>query len=275
MGKYCYYNGKYTMTDKVQISPYDLGVLRGYGVFDVMCTKNSKPFFLRDHWKRLQNSAQELQLKIPVTEKEFEKIIIALIKKNGHKESGIRTVLTGGISPDAFSIGQETFYILIEKFNPLPKKIFEKGAKIMTLEYRRHHPHAKITNYVMAIKNLKKKKQVGALEILYTKNGQALEASTSNIFLVKKGKIITPVDDILYGITRKVAIEVAQKAGYEVIERKVKTEEIFSADELFLSASNKDIVPVVKVDGKNIGDGKPGNITKKIMAAFQKFCREY
>jgi branched-chain amino acid aminotransferase len=275
MKQFAYYNGKIMPVSKISISPYDLGILRGYGVFDVMCTKNGKPLLLHDHWKRLVNSARELQLRIPVSEKAYKAIVQKLIKNNGHKESTIRTVLTGGVSADAFSIGRETFYIMVEKFKPLPKEIFEKGAKVMTLEYQRHHPHAKITNYVMAIKNLKRKKQLGALEILFTKDGKALEASTSNFFIVKKKKLITPVDDILHGITKKLVISLAKKAKIPVVQRTVKVAELFTADELFLSASNKDIVPIIQVDNKKIGNGKPGNITRLLMDVFHDFSLKY
>jgi branched-chain amino acid aminotransferase len=270
-----YFNGKIMPVGKIKLSPYDLGVLRGYGVFDVMCTKNGKPLHLPDHWKRLVNSARELQLKIPVSRKEFENVVKKLIRLNGYSESTIRTVLTGGISSDAFSIGRETFYIMIEKFKPLSNEIFQKGAKVMTLEYQRHHPRAKITNYVMAIKNLKRKKQLGALEIIYIKNGKALEASTSNFFIVKKKKLITPVEDILHGITRKIVIDLAKKQKIPVIQRKVTAKEMLSSDEIFLSASNKDIVPIIQVDNKKIGSGKPGPVTRYLLKAFQDFSKCY
>lgn len=274
--RYGYLNGKITTLDKIKISPYDMGLLRGYGVFDVMRTQNGKPFFLDGHWKRLQNSAQELNLKVPVNKKEFQKIIIKLLKLNGFNESIMRTVLTGGASGDGFTFeNRETFYILIEKFKPLAGEYFNRGADVITLEYLRDIPRAKITNYIAAIKNQKEKKKKRALEIIYTNRGKVLEMSTSNLFMVKKGKLITPKKNILFGITRNLVIELAKKNGFDIREREIKTGELFSADEVFLTASNKDIVPVVKVDGKKIGNGKVGKMTKELMTIFQEFAKKY
>lgn len=271
-----YFNGKIIASDKIKISPYDLGVLRGYGVFDVMRTQNGKLFLLKDHWKRLQNSARELNLKIPVSKKELQEIIIKLLKLNGFKESIIRTVLTGGTSKDGFTFeNKESFYILIERFSPLPRECFTKGVNVITLEYLRDVPEAKIINYIAAIKNQKEKNKRRSLEIIYTSKGKALEASTSNLFIIKNGKLITPKKNILLGITRKLTMKLAKENGFKVFEREIKTGELFSADEMFLTASNKDIVPVVKADGKKIGDGKVGKITKDLMKIFQKFAENY
>lgn len=274
--RYCYFNGKITALDKIKISPYDLGILRGYGVFDAMCTKNGKPFLLNDHWKRLQNSARELNLKIPVSRKEFQEIVTKLLKLNGFKKSYVRTILTGGISKDAFTpCGKETFFILMERFCPLPSSVFSKGANIITLEYQRDFPRAKTTAYIIALKKQKLKEKKKSLEIVYLKRGRVLEASTSNIFIVKNKVLVTPKDDILLGTTRNLIVKLARQDKLKILERKITLKELFSADEVFLTATNKDIVPVVKVDGKKIGDGKVGKITKELMKIFQKFAENY
>ena len=276
MKKYCYFNGKITTIDKIKISPYDIGLLRGYGVFDVMKTVGENPFLLGGHWKRFQNSAKELGLKIPISKKKYQEIIKKLIKKNGHKKSTIRTVLTGGVSSDAFSFERkETFFILIEKFKLLPSNVYKKGTNIITSEYQRDLPHAKISNYIIAIKNQKLKKQKKALEIIYTQKNRASEATTSNFFIVKNEKLITAKKDILHGITRNLVIELARENGFKVQERDIKINELFSADEIFLTASNKDIVPAVSVDGKKIGKGKVGNVTKELMKLFKDFEKLY
>lgn len=277
MKKYCHFNGKITTLDKVKISPYDIGMLRGYGVFDVMCTQNGKAFLLDEHWKRFQNSAKELGLKIPIAKEEYEKIVEKLLRMNNFKKANIRTVLTGGTSANAFAYkpGRETFFILIEKFNALPNEVFEKGAKVITLEYDRDFPRAKVTNYVAAIRKQEEKIRKKALEIIYIRNGKALEASTSNFFIVKNQKLITTKDGILVGITRNLAIELARQNGLKVEERAISEKELFSADEVFLTATNKDIVPIVNVAQRKIGDGKPGKITRQVMEAFQKFAKNY
>ncbi len=271
-----FWNGKICNLDKVQINPYDIGFLRGYGVFDVMCTQNGKPFLLDAHWKRFQNSAKELKLQIPVTKEEYEKIIQKLLASNGFKKSNIRTVLSGGISCDAFSCdGKETFLILVEKFKPLPVEVYEKGAGVITVEHNRHIPRAKITNYVEAIRNQDAKKKKKALEIIFTKNGEALEASTSNFFVVKNNVLATTRDGVLLGTTRNLVVDLARKNKFKVEERKISEKELREADEVFLTATNKDVVPIVKIDGKKIGNGKIGKNTKILMEIFQGFVKNY
>lgn len=277
MKNHCYFNGRITSLEKIKISPYDIGVLRGYGVFDVMRAQNGKPFLFDEHWKRFVNSAKELNLKIPINKEKYKILVERLLKIDYFKKSIIRTVLTGGISENGFlySPKKETFYVIVEKFKPLPEEIFKKGASVITVEYERHIPRAKITNYVMAIKNQGLRINNKALEIIYVKNGKALEASTSNFFIVKKGKIITTKEKILLGTTRNLSLKIAQKAGYKIQEREVKLPEIYSADEMFLTATNKDIVPVVKVDGRKIRNGKVGKITRSLMSDFGDFLKNY
>lgn len=276
MGKnICFFNGKTVSLNKVKIDPYDLGILRGYSVFDVMRVQNEKPFLLDDHWRRLQSSAKELNLKIPVSRKEYGKTVKKLLAANKFKKSIIRTMLTGGISADAMSPGKETFYILIEKFKPLPNLVYKKGAGVITLDYKRDFPQAKISNYITAIRSHGRKNKKGALEIIYTNNGKALEASTSNFFIIKNNILITPKEDILLGMTRNLVIKLAKKAGYKVQERNVKIKELYSADEVFLTASNKDIVPVVKINDRKISNGKIGDITKDLVHLFNVFVKNY
>lgn len=273
----CYFNGKVTTVDKVNISPYDIGFLRGYGVFDVMRTQGKKIFLLDEHWKRLSNSAKELNLTLPVTKEAYEKIVQKLLTLNKFPKSTIRTVLTGGESPNGFQRlpKKETFLILIEKFQSLPNETFRLGASAMTYQFNRDYPHAKITNYVAAIKNQGLKEKNKHLEIFYIKDGLALEASTSNFFIVKNNTLITEKTGILLGITRNVTIKLAKKHGFKIEERSITEKELFAADEVFLAATNKDIVPIVKIDKQKIGNGKPGKVTLAIMELFQDFSNNY
>lgn len=277
MKNYSYFNGKIIALKNVKISPYDIGLLRGYGVFDVMCTQNGKPFLLDQHWQRLKNSARELNLKIPLAKNKYEKILAKLLKRNGFKKSTIRTILTGGFSNNGFSYqpGRETFLILIEKFQPLPPAIYQKGAKVVTQSFTRYCPQAKITNYVEAIRRQDEQEIHGALEIVYLAGRQVLEASTSNIFMVKNNKVITAQDNILIGMTRNLVIKLANKNKYQVEERNFSVKELLAADEVFLTATNKDIAPIVKIDHKKIGTGQVGKTTQLLMKAFNDFVKKY
>lgn len=273
----CYFNNRIIPCDKILINPCDIGILRGYAVFDVMRTQNNKPFLMEQHFKRLKNSASKLNLKVPFNKQEYKKIILNLIKLNrsSAEELNIRTVLTGGVSQDAFSISSKpTFFILINKFIPLPKEVYQKGAKAIIINYKRHIPEAKTTNYIEAIRNQKIKNKNNALEIIYFENGKVLEASTSNLFIVKNNKIITPKDSVLQGITRRLAIKLAKK-NFKVEEREILTEELKNADEVFLTATNKDIVPIINIDGKKINNGNVGDITKFLMNSLEKFLINY
>ena len=274
---FCYFNGKITTLNKVKISPYDLGLLRGYGIFDVLKTENGKIFCFAQHWKKLNGYAKELDLKIPVKKEEYLKILEKLLKLNKFEKSTIRVVLTGGESQNGFTRmkNKETFFVLVEKFHGPNIEDYEKGVSMIILEYERFFPKAKVANHVVAIRNQEKKEKAGAFEILYLKNGKVLEASTSNFFLVKNGKIITPKENVLLGKTMGLVIKLAKKNKIPVEEREISEKELWEAQEAFLTATSKGVLPVVKIDKKKIGDGKVGKVTKLLMEKLQEFVKRY
>ena len=274
---FCCFNGKIVRADKALIHPDDLGVLRGYGVFDVLKTVNGKIFLFDKHFKRLSDSADYLGVKLPVEKIEIERIINKLILKNKVKQASIRIVLTGGRSADAmhFDSNTPTFYILVSEFKPLKLELFKNGIKLATVDHSRDAAEIKTTNYVEAVKNInERQKKEKFFEILYVSNGIVLEASTSNFFAFIGDKLIAPKDNILKGITRNLVIKLAKKE-FEVEERELKTEELNLAAEAFIAATNKDIVPVVQIDDLKIGAGKPGKNTKRLMELFEEFVRAY
>ncbi|MDH4330350.1 MAG: aminotransferase class IV [Candidatus Moranbacteria bacterium] len=277
MNKKCYFNGKFVDFDEVKISPYDLGFLRGYGVFDAMKTVNEKWFLFDEHWNKFVSSAQELNLNIPVSKEEFRDILEKLKEAMNCENCAARTILTGGVSEDTFNVGENpTFLILLkdlEKMSP-PKEIYE-GVKVVTIEHKRSVFRAKNSNYISAIQNQTKKREAGAIEIVYVYNNKALEASTSNFFIIQKGKLITPLEDVFWGTTRNLVIELAEKNGIEVEEREVSVDEMFNADEMFLTATYKNIIPVIKVNDREIGNGKIGEVTKKLMGILEDFMKNY
>ncbi len=274
--QYCYLNGKIVPLKRARVSPRDIGFLRGYGVFDFFRTINGKPFLYDEHIERFKNSAELFNLKIPIGDAELKKIIDKLILKNGFRESSVRIVLTGGelkngMGFDSFS---PTFLILVEKSKTPPAKLYKTGVKLITLEHRRELPRAKTLNYISAVRlcnsELKRKK---AFEVLYTDRGRVLECSTSNFFIFRGGKLITPKKDILLGTTRNLVLKLAGK-HFKTEEREIKSRELRFADEAFITASNKDILPVVNIDGKIIGDGKVGENTRKLMDAFGSYVKK-
>jgi len=274
MTKYCYLNGKILPLEKAGISLRDIGILRGYGIFDFSRTYNGKPFAFKEHFMRMKHSANVLNLKVPIFEKETEEIIKKLISKNKLKEANIRMVLTGGESLDGISYHSTTFYILVGDVKKFPESIYKKGAKLITYEYLRDEASAKTLNYITAIKLQPFKKRQKAFEILYTYKGYILEATTSNFFIFKKDNLITPKENILYGITRNYVIKLA-KDIFKIEERAVSLKELDSATEAFITSTNKEIVPVVKIDNKIIGNGKVGKNTKKLIEIFHLFTQNY
>lgn len=278
-------NGKIGLADRPAILINDTGFLRGYGVFDFMRTYNGKIFRYRDHYQRFVNSAKLLDLKVGLREKELENIIYKLIKKNLLKEASVRLILTGGPTIDGLHSNPQTptFSVLIEDVYELPAKLFKIGAKLITFDYQRLIPEAKNLNYIWAVKLQEKKKRQGATEILYFNRGEILECSTSNFFLVKNDKLITAKDGILTGITRQTVFDLAKRLKLPVEERPIKVRELKTADESFITATNKKILPIVKIglstpfktSSLKIGNGLPGPITKTLLAEFETLIKNY
>jgi len=278
MKKYCYLNGKILSESEAKISLKDIAILRGYGVFEFLRTYNSKPFLLKEHFTRLRKSAKNLNLQLPISQKELFKQIKKLLLKNKFKESAIKLVLTGGQIIDSrgmeYDKNSPTFFILVDKLQELPKSFYQKGVKLITYEHLREIPGAKTINYITAIKlqNLCKRKK--AFDILYTQNGFLLETTTSNFFIFKKDKLLTPKKNILIGLTRNFVIKLAEDK-FEVEEKDIALKELEKAEEAFLTSTTKEILPVVKIDNKIIGNGKVGKKTRYLMDLFQRHTKEY
>ncbi|KKQ97333.1 MAG: Branched-chain amino acid aminotransferase/4-amino-4-deoxychorismate lyase [Candidatus Woesebacteria bacterium GW2011_GWB1_39_12] len=270
-----YLNGKFVAKSKAKISLWDLGFLRGYGVFDYIVTyKGGKPFLLKKHLKRLNNSAKIIGLKIPWSSNTLEKLIVKTLFKNKNgKEKIIRIIVTGGETMDGISLGSKpTLAIMVYDRKRYPASLYKRGVNVITFNYNRESPQAKSLNYIQAVKamNIAKKKKAAEAVYVYKNLDKVYEGTQSSLFIIKKGTIFTPDGETLPGITRELINNICKKF-YPTFMKEVKIDELFNADEVFLSASNKEILPVVKVDNKVIGNGKPGDITKQIMSEFRKF----
>jgi branched-chain amino acid aminotransferase len=273
-----YINGKFVPELNAKISVYDLGLLRSYGVFDLFRTYNRKPFFLDAHLERLQNSAKSIGLKMPCSKKTLKKLVARLLIKNKHlKEATMRIVLTGGQSPDGITSKKPSLIIMATPLLQMPKQFYKTGAKLILWPAKRVLPEAKSLVYLEAIKALQSASQNGACEILYcSKEGCVLECATSNFFAVRNNEILTPpLQGILAGVTRKIAISLAKKLKIPVKEKPIKSSQLRQLDEVFLTATNKDILPIVQIGDIKIGHGQIGPITKRLMTAFEELTRNY
>lgn len=274
---FCYSNGVFLPLDEITLSPYDLGFLRGYAVFDVMPTENGKPFLWERHYERLVRSAAALNLRVPVGAEAYKNILDELIARHAPAKLSFRTVLSGGPSGNGFAPeeGKETFLILSEEAHACPIDIYEQGVKTITLEYERPIPQVKLANHVLAIRDLPRRREAGAFEAIYVNGGQVSEASQSNLFIVKDGRLVTTWDNVLWGITQGLTLELAEGLGISTEKRKITLEEILTSDEVFITGSSKRIVPVVQADETKIGAGAPGPVTRRLMAAFDDFAKRY
>ena len=273
----CFLNGRYTTLSQATLHPTDLGFVRGYAIFDVMPLVQGKPFLWERHFERLEKSAEALNLVLPVDQDAFQEILRTLIEKSEDANLSFRTIVSGGPSADGFvpEAGNETFLVIAEHAHEYPEEIFTKGIKVLTLEFERSVPQVKLANHAIAIRELPKRKAEGAFETLYVKDGMISECSQSNIFIVKDGVLATTWDNVLWGVTQGLVIELAEQAGIVVEKRGISLDEVLSADEVFITGSSKKIVPVVNIDGKTIGTGVLGDVTSKLQNLFEEYCEKY
>lgn len=271
-----YVDGKFVPSDEAVIPVADLAVLRGLGAFDFMRTYDGKPFCLRAHLERLEASTLKIGLRFLWTLDTLVQLVKETLSRNSHKESNIRVIVTGGSSPDFMNPqGNPRLIIMVSPLPDMPAWWYRNGIHVITHMAERSLAGAKSINYVQASLALETARQKGAQEAVYVDlQGMALEGTTSNIFVITAGKLITPGRGILPGITRQVILDLAQ-SHFTVEIRDVFLSEMLSADEVFICGTNKGIVPVVKVDDTLIGNGKPGPKTRMLIQHFPEFIRTY
>jgi branched-chain amino acid aminotransferase len=260
-----YVDGAFLPADRAVIPVDDLALIRGIGVFDLLRTYNGKPYFLKEHVSRLLASARSIDLELPWTHDEICRVALETLSRNDLNEANIRIIVTGGSSADFMSPGgKPRLLVLVTPLPKLPEQWYRQGIKVITRKIRRINPGAKSINYLTAAMALRHAQVQGAVEVLYLDDDDnVLEGTTSNVFAFLQGRLVTPDRGILPGITRKVVLESA--AGYFSIElRDLPRHELLNAQEVFITGTNKGLVPVVDVDGTRIGKGRPGPETGRI-----------
>ena len=268
--------GQYLPAEQAVISVQDLSVLRGYGVFDFMRTYGGRPFHLDDHIQRLSASAAQLEMELPCSKADVAAIVHETLKRNDYPEANVRIVITGGISPDSITPPEKSqLLVLVLPLSPCPAQWYQEGAAVIILNSRRHMPQAKSLNYSSAIISLRQAKRQNAIEAIYTDDdGGLLEGTTSNFFVFKGDNLITPNTGVLSGITRKVVLDLADKE-FPISFDTIRLGEVSDISEAFITASNKEVVPIVRIDDRMVGDGQPGKRTRKIMKLFADYTRAY
>ncbi len=270
MKKLVYLNDRFLKEEDARVSYLDLGLQRGYGIFDFFRLVGNQPLHFEDHLDRFYYSAEQMRLPIVKTRGEIKQIIKELIWENELPDSGIRIQLTGGDVGEGNEFDSPSLIISQLQF-PFPSAgMLENGLKLVSFEHQRQLPQVKTTDYLMSIWLQPFLKEKVADDILYHSNGIISESPRSNFFLVSRdGKLVTPGHHILKGITRKKLIEMAS-TEYVIEERDLHMDEVASASEAFITSTTKQIVPVVELDGKVIGNGLRGEITKKLMIELRE-----
>lgn len=280
-----YIDGKYFEKEDAKISVFDHGFLYGDGVFEGIRAYNNRVFRLNEHIERLYESAKSILIDIPVSKEELSNLIIETLKINNLRDAYIRVIVSRGVGDlglDPRKCKKPSIIIITDKIQLYPEEMYKKGLDIITVATRRNIPEAlspriKSLNYLNNIIAKIETNLAGVLEgIMLNREGYVAEATGDNIFLVKDGNLITPPVSagILKGITRDTVIEIANKMNIKVQEVFFTIHDVYIADECFLTGTAAEIIPVVKVDGRIIGDGKPGNITLKLLDEFRKLTKE-
>lgn len=276
-----YVNGEYVPAESASLPIHDLGIVRGYGVFDVLNTYNRSPFHLRAHVERLQNSAASIRLDLPWSTAELEQLVHDLLARNYEAnpalgEVAVRLIATGGSSANLFSPEQKpSLAILLVPMGPRDETLYAQGGHLITVEVERFMPTVKSLNYIGAIMAAQEADAVGAVEALYrTRDGLVTEATRSSFFLVKDNQVLTAKDAVLDGITRRVVCELAN-AHFDLVATDLAYDSISAMDEAFIVGTGKEILPIVQIDEVTVGSGNPGPVTKRLMLLFQEYVQSY
>jgi branched-chain amino acid aminotransferase len=276
-----YLDGKFVDDADAKISVFDHGLLYGDGVFEGIRLYSGNIFRLDEHLERLEYSAKAILLDMPLTRAELVEATCETCRQNGLSDAYIRLVITRGVGDLGLApwlCPKPTVFIIASKISLYPQEHYDNGLNIVTVPTRRINPAAlpptiKSLNYLNNILGKIEAKQFGALEaIMLNDQGYIAECTADNIFIVHKGEIITPAasQGALKGITRGTIVDVAQELGIPLRESNMTRYDVWCADECFLTGTGAEVIPVVKLDGRVIGAGKPGPITQRVLASFRK-----
>jgi len=265
-------NGKFLQETAASISFQDVSVQRGYSVFDFFRLVRNQPLHLEDHLNRFFNSASEMRLPVPKTREEIKQLIHELVWENELPDSGIRIQLTGGEIADGSDFNAPSLIISQLAF-PFPtQSMQDNGMHLLLHGHQRQLPQVKSTDYMMSIWLQPLLKENQADDFLYHNNGIITECPRSNFFMVShEGKIVTPANNILKGITRMKVLMLASN-HFPVEERDIHIDELQTATEAFVTSTTKQIIPVTRINGQHVGDGQVRQVTKRLTSELQSYC---
>src|SRR5918911_2148456 len=275
-----YLNGRLVDKADAKVSVFDHGLLYGDGVFEGIRVYGGKVFRLREHVDRLYESARHIALEVPLSREQMAAAVLQTVQANAKQDGYIRLVVTRGagfLGLDPGKTSDPQVIIIVDDISLYPAEFYERGLEIVTASVIRNHPNAlnpriKSLNYLNNILAKVEAHRAGCEEaVMLNHIGEVAECTGDNIFLVKRGVLRTPHLNagILEGVTRNAVLELARDAGIPVQEMVLSRHDVYSADECFLTGTAAEVVPVVKVDGRPVGGGKPGPVTRQLRERFQ------
>ena len=279
-GRVVMIDGVLVKPEEARVSVFDRGFLYGDSVFEVLRTYGGVPFALGEHLARLRRSAERVFIAMPVDEAAFAREVEAAVRTSGNEESYVRIVVTRGSGPmglDPELAGAPLRVVVVEPVSPPPRAAYVDGVAAITVHTRRVADDtaaagAKLSNYLPNLLAVREAKARGAHEaIVVDPAGRVVEGASSNVFVVSGGRVATPPESagILPGITRAHVIAAARALGVPLEEREVKQEELYAADEVFITSSIRELLPVVRVDDRPVGGGKPGPVSRALHRRFR------
>ena len=277
-----YIDGEYWDKEDAKISVFDHGLLYGDGIFEGIRIYRGSIFKLKEHIRRLYLSAKALRLSIPLKEEEMIQTVEKVAKLNKRTDGYIRLVVTrgkGSLGIDPRSCPSASVIIIAEDIQVYPEELYNKGIKIITSATRRlspdiFDPRVKSLNYLTNIMAKMEARDAGCEEaVLLNKDGYVTECTADNIFIVRDGRLITPAPwlGILEGVTRNTILELAGQEGISWEETTLTRFDLYTAEECFLTGTGAEIIPVISIDGREIGNGLPGTVSEQLRVAFKKF----
>jgi branched-chain amino acid aminotransferase len=277
-----YIDGGFYGREDARISVFDHGLLYGDGIFEGIRIYGGNIFKLKEHIERLYLSAKALLLDIPMLPLDMENAIIDTVRANHKRDGYIRLIVTRGVGAlglDPAQCSKPSVIIIVGDIQLYPAEYYEKGIAVVTAASRRMpsdslDPRVKSLNYLNNIMAKIEAKQAGCMEaVMLNHEGYVCECTADNIFILKNGSVLTPAAHCgaLDGITRGTVIEVAENAGIAVNETSLTRYDLYTADECFMTGTGAEIMPVTTIDGRTIGTGEPGAMTKQLIDGFRKY----
>jgi len=266
-------NGMFRELQVIAVPVTSISINRGYGAFEFFEVIHGKPFYGERHLERFDRSLRLLKLTIDFRAR-LPKIIEELIKHNHMEHAYIKMFALPHTQRSGDSY-QAALYIFPTQMPKFDASLYKQGAKLALKEFRRFLPEAKSTNYLAGQFWADEITDARTVDILYHNGTSVQETSRGNIFVVKNGEIITPEENILKGITRSIVLDILREKQFSHQETEIGLEDLMTADEVFLSSTTKQIMPIVEIDGQTFGNGQPGTITRQIMEDFHRIREDY